>query len=67
MRAHDANGTIATLTNGEGATVTLQVEHEDKPICIMQVTAPDGDRFVGLKLNKDNRRRLRVMLDLMDY
>lgn len=63
----EENSTIATLTNGEGATICLQVEHGEKPLAILQVTSPDGDRFVGCKLNKDNRRRLRAMLDLMDY
>jgi len=62
---------IASLVNGEGVTISLSKSHEDgSPIgtglARVEVTTADGGNSVGFSLSKENRRRLRALIDLMD-
>lgn len=60
-----ADATAATLINGEGTRITMSVRHGDATIAEMHIQDTNGN-WVAVRLNKDNRYRLRNILNLMD-
>jgi hypothetical protein len=65
------NGTAVSVTNGEGITITGEQVHDEPgqpqgtKLAQFTVTGRDG-LTIGFKLCRENRRRLRALIDMMD-
>lgn len=63
--------TVASVTNGKGVTITAEQTHDEpgknqgQGIAHITVTDQDGVT-IGFQLNRENRRRLRALIDMMD-
>lgn len=61
------NKTIISIVNGEGSHITLHRDHMvGDGVATMRVIGVNGE-IVSLKLNRDNRYRLKNALDLVGY
>lgn len=59
------NKTILSLVNGEGVHITLHRDHTQlNGVANLRVVGKDG-QIVLMKLNRDNRYRLRRMLEVV--
>lgn len=64
--------TLVSVTNGEGVTITAEQTHGDvgasqgMNVAQFTVTNPEGTISIGFRANRENRRRLRALIDMMD-
>jgi hypothetical protein len=60
-----ASRTFAAVTNGEGSTLSIVREHGETTLAKLRVEDTDGV-IVEVSLNRNNRRRVRALMDMMD-
>jgi hypothetical protein len=63
--AAENSRSVVTLVTGGGVTLTLQRDHGQDTLASLQMM-DQGGQIVTAHLNRNNRRRLRGLLDLMD-